>query len=148
MKPKIFYLLINIFFCCVCYAQQAYNVRSPYDPATQKLEAALRFTLDDSAIYPGTQREVLVYVPQQYDGSQPACLLVCMDGILYDATTVMDNLIATGEMPVTIGVFVNPGIVYDQSQEVVRYNRCKEFDSTDDTFFGNRSIATCRGDAD
>ena len=139
MKPKIFYLLINIFFCCVCYAQQAYNVRSPYDPATQKLEAAMRgevlqFTLDNSAIYPGTQREVLVYVPQQYDGSQPACLLVCMDGILYDATTVMDNLIATGEMPVTIGVFVNPGIVYDQSQEVVRYNRCKEFDSTDDTF--------------
>ena len=41
MRPKIFYLLINIFFCCVCYAQQAYNVRSPYDPATQKLEAAL-----------------------------------------------------------------------------------------------------------
>ena len=120
-------------------AQQAYNVRSPYDPATQKVAEELqgeviKFTLSDSQLYPGTQREVLVYVPQQYDGTKPACLLVCMDGILYDATTVMDNLIASGEMPVTIGVFINPGVVYDEDGEVVRYNRCKEFDSTDDTF--------------
>ena len=120
-------------------AQQAYNVRSPYDPATQKVAEemqgeVMKFVLDDSEIYPGTKREVLVYVPRQYDGTRPACLLVCMDGILYDATTVMDNLIASGEMPVTIGVFVNPGVVYDEDGEVVRYNRCKEFDSTDDNF--------------
>jgi hypothetical protein len=37
-------------------------------------------------------------------------------------------------MPVTVGVFVNPGVVYDDNREVVRYNRCKEFDSTDGTF--------------
>ena len=120
-------------------AQQAYNVRAPFDPATVKMEESMRgevikFSLTDSQIYPGTQREILVYVPHQYDGSKPACLLVCMDGILYDATTVMDNLIASGEMPVTIGVFVNPGVVYDEDGEVVRYNRCKEFDSTDDSF--------------
>lgn len=120
-------------------AQQAYNVRSPYDPAIQKVAEemqgeVMKFVLDDSEIYPGTKREVLVYVPRQYDGTRPACLLVCMDGILYDATTVMDNLIASGEMPVTIGVFVNPGVVYDEDGEVVRYNRCKEFDSTDDNF--------------
>ena len=120
-------------------AQQAYNVRAPFDPATVKMEEGMRgevikFSLSDSQIYPGTQREILVYVPYQYDGSKPACLLVCMDGILYDATTVMDNLIASGEMPVTIGVFVNPGVVYDEDGEVVRYNRCKEFDATDDSF--------------
>ena len=120
-------------------AQQAYNVRTPFDPATVKMEESLRgevlkLTLNDSHIYPGTERELLVYVPQQYTGDVPACLLVCMDGILYDATTVMDNLIASGEMPVTIGVFVNPGVVYDEEGEVVRYNRCKEFDSTDDLF--------------
>ena len=120
-------------------AQQAYNVRAPFDPATVKMEESLRgevlkFLLNDSHIYPGTEREILVYVPQQYTGDVPACLLVCMDGILYDATTVMDNLIASGEMPVTIGVFVNPGVVYDEEGEVVRYNRCKEFDSTDDLF--------------
>ena len=120
-------------------AQQAYNVRSPYDPAMQPVAKeqqgeVMKFTIRDSERYPGTEREVLVYVPQQYDGTKPACLLVCMDGILYDATTVMDNLIASGEMPVPIGVFVNPGVVYDEDGVVVRYNRCKEFDSTDDTF--------------
>ena len=123
----------------VLFSQQKYNVRAPYDPATQKVAdemqgEVIKFTLSDSQIYPGTEREILVYVPQQYDGTKPACLLVCMDGILYDATTVMDNLIASGEMPMTVGVFVNPGVVYDEEGEVVRYNRCKEFDSTDDNF--------------
>ena len=31
-------------------------------------------------------------------------------------------------------MFVNPGVVYDEDREVVRYNRCKEFDSTNDHF--------------
>lgn len=120
-------------------AQQAYNVRAPFDPATVKMEESMRgevmkLTLDDSHLYPGTEREILVYVPQQYTGEHPACLLVCMDGILYNATTVMDNLITSGEMPVTIGVFIQPGVVHDEEGEVVRYNRCKEFDSTDDLF--------------
>ena len=136
---KIICLLCLSLLCVGAIAQQAYNVRSPYDPATQKVAEEMRgevikFTMADSQVYPGTEREILVYVPQQYDGITPACLLVCMDGILYDATTVMDNLIASGEMPVTVGVFVNPGVVYDEDREVVRYNRCKEFDSTDEHF--------------
>ena len=136
---QVFSILLVLFIAMSSFAQQAYNVRAPFDPATVKLEEGMRgevikLSLSDSQIYPGTQREILVYVPRQYDGSKPACLLVCMDGILYDATTVMDNLIASGEMPVTIGVFVNPGVVYDEDGEVVRYNRCKEFDSTDDSF--------------
>ena len=139
MKPTIFCLIITIFLSYVCYAQQAYNVRTPYDPATQRLEEnqrgeVLTFTLSDSKIYPGTEREISVYIPQQYDATKAACLLVCMDGILYDATTVMDNLIASGEMPITVGVFVNPGVVYNDKHTIIRYNRCKEFDSTDDTF--------------
>lgn len=136
---KLIFLLGMVLSIGNAIAQQAYNVRSPYDPATVKVDESLRgevqkFTINDSQIYPGSEREILVYVPQQYTGDKPACLLVCMDGILYDATTVMDNLIASGEMPVTIGVFVNPGVVYDEAGEVVRYNRCKEFDSTDDLF--------------
>lgn len=138
MKKIICFLCLSL-LCVGAIAQQAYNVRSPYDPATQKVAEEMRgevikFTMADSQVYPGTEREILVYVPQQYDGTKPACLLVCMDGILYDATTVMDNLIASGEIPVTVGVFVNPGVVYDEAGEVVRYNRCKEFDSTDDHF--------------
>ncbi len=134
-----FSLLVILFCASLVCAQQAYNISAPYDPATIKLPLeqqgeVLSFTMDDSSLYPGTEREILVYVPQQYRDTAPACLLVCMDGILYDATTVLDNLIASGEMPVTIGVFINPGVVYDENNQVVRYNRCKEFDSTDDTW--------------
>ena len=135
---KLFVLAVVVLVANIIFGQQAYNVRTPFDPATVKMDEKnrgeiLQFTLNDSKIYPGTEREILVYVPQQYKSNKPACLLVCMDGILYDATTVMDNLISSGEMPVTIGVFVNPGVVYDEDREVLRYNRCKEFDSTDDT---------------
>ena len=138
MKKKIS-LLGLLLLALSALAQQAYNVRAPYDPATVKMEAkdrgeVLKLSINDSQLYPGTEREIQVYVPRQYKSKQAACLLVCMDGILYDATTVMDNLIASGEMPVTIGVFVNPGVVYDEDREVVRYNRCKEFDATDDRF--------------
>ena len=138
MKKTILFFCLSMLYVCAI-AQQAYNVRAPFDPATVKVEESkrgevLKFTLNDSKIYPGTEREILVYVPHEYKSNKPACLLVCMDGILYDATTVMDNLIASGEMPVTVGVFVNPGVVYDEDREVVRYNRCKEFDSTDDMF--------------
>lgn len=138
MKKKIS-LLGLLLLAISSFAQQAYNVRAPYDPATVKMEEkdrgeVLKLSINDSQLYPGTEREIQVYVPRQYRSKQAACLLVCMDGILYDATTVMDNLIASEEMPVTIGVFVNPGVVYDEDREVVRYNRCKEFDATDDRF--------------
>lgn len=136
---QIFFLLLGCAWALVASAQQVHNTKAPHDPATVKLPEEkrgeiLNFSLSNSEIYPGTKRDVRVYVPRQYDASEPACLLVCMDGILYDATTVMDNLIATGEMPVTVGVFVNPGVVYDEVGQVVRYNRCKEFDSVDENF--------------
>jgi enterochelin esterase-like enzyme len=65
-------------------------------------------------IYPGTERDYWLYVPQQYDPAQPACLMVFQDGKSYlssniRAQTVFDNLIQCGEMPVTIGLFVSPG---------------------------------------
>ena len=89
---KTFLLLTVALFSSIVSAQQAYNVRAPFDPATVKLEEkkrgeVLKFTLNDSKFYPGTEREILVYVPQQYKSKTPACLLVCMDGILYDATS-------------------------------------------------------------
>ena len=71
-----------------------------------------------SQLYPGVEHDYWIYVPKQYDGQKPACLMVYQDGGSYvkddgqfRATVVMDNLIHKGEMPVTIGVFVNPGNV-------------------------------------
>ncbi len=69
-----------------------------------------------SQVFPGTVREYFVYVPAQYDGSKPAAVMVFQDGHNYvnekgefRVPIVFDNLIHQGEMPVTIGIFINPG---------------------------------------
>ncbi len=89
---------------------------------------------DFDDIYPGTVHTYQVYVPEQYDGSKPACLYVGLDGVLCNAPAVMDSLIAAGKMPVTIGVFLQPGVIKDKDGNVLRYNRSNEFDMTDGTF--------------
>ena len=33
-----------------------------------------------SKIFPGTVRDYWVYVPAQYDGSKPACVIIVQDG--------------------------------------------------------------------
>ncbi len=119
--------------------EMRHNAQYPDDPAFVPVADAqkgciLKGVFTDSKIYPETRREWQVYVPVQYDGKTPACLLVGLDGILFNATTVLDNLIASGEMPVTIGVFVQPGVSYDADGHVLRYNRSNEFDRTDGTF--------------
>lgn len=89
-----------------------------------------------ASCYPGTVHTYQVYVPEQYDGSKPACLYVGLDGVLCNAPEVMDSLIAEGKMPVTIGVFLQPGLIKNEKGEVMRYNRSNEFDMTDGTFAG------------
>ena len=95
----------------------------------------IKFHLKSSkTYYPGTERDVEVYVPEAYDGKQPACLYVGLDGILCNAPNVMDSLITAGKMPVTIGVFVQPGVIKDKDGSVVRYNRSNEFDMPTEKF--------------
>jgi enterochelin esterase family protein len=74
------------------------------------------YTLEESNIYPGSTHHYWTYVPAQYDETKPACVMVFLDGADFVHTkgemrvpTVFDNLIHKGEMPVTIGIFVNPG---------------------------------------
>ena len=123
-------------------AQQVHNAKYPKDPAFAPLQKSdmgetITFTMENSKIYAGTSREITVYVPKEYTGKEPACLLVCLDGVLFNAITVMQNLIRSGEMPVTIGLFVQPGVIYARSgaqKRVQRYNRSNEFDRVDGTF--------------
>lgn len=83
----------------------------------------------NSQLYPGTETDYWVYVPAQYSGDQPAAVMVFQDGEAYlspegevRAPTVMDNLIHKGEMPVTIGVFINPSKKeYPWDQRDVQY---------------------------
>ena len=96
----------------------------------------------NSTLYPGTVRDWWVYVPKQYDAAKPTCLMIFHDGWNYANPTgqfrvpvVFDNLIAKKEMPVTLGVFINPGnIPAGVDGAKARSNRSFEYDSLGDTF--------------
>ncbi len=95
----------------------------------------MKFTFDSSKIFPGTWREYWVYVPAEYNPGTPACVYINQDGIQWNAPTVFDNLIYSKEMPVTIGVFINPGIVKAKDTLALnRYNRSFEYDGLGDAY--------------
>ena len=95
-----------------------------------------------SRIYPGTVRDYWVYVPAQYDPATPACVMVFQDGGGYAKADgawrvpiVFDNLIHKKEMPVTIGIFINPGVAPPPSDGALpRFNRSVEYDSVTDRY--------------
>ncbi len=92
-----------------------------------------------SQIFPGTVRNYWVYVPATYHPEKRQCLLVVQDGIGrandWRLQTVMDNLIHKGEMPSTIGLFVDHGIVPAANEEAQpRFNRSFEYDAMGDRY--------------
>ncbi|HZE96483.1 MAG TPA: SMP-30/gluconolactonase/LRE family protein [Planctomycetota bacterium] len=94
-----------------------------------------KYTFDQSKIFPGTTREVTVYVPKQYDPEKPACVYVGQDGGGFNAPAAFDRLIAAKEMPVTIGVFVQHGRVKAPTKDALdRYNRSVEYDGLGDAY--------------
>lgn len=100
-----------------------------------------KYAFNASRIYPGTERDYWIYVPAQYRASRPACLLVVQDGGQHlhggrwAMATVLDNLIHQRAMPVTIGVFINPGQVpARRAGGAPRNNRSFEYDSADDRY--------------
>jgi gluconolactonase len=93
------------------------------------------YVFDKSKIFPGTTREYTVYVPKQYDPKTPACVYVNQDGVQFNAPAVFDELIHKKEMPVTIGVFVKPGVVKAPSDKALdRFNRSYEYDGLGDAY--------------
>ncbi|MBQ9942253.1 MAG: hypothetical protein IJP03_04505, partial [Christensenellaceae bacterium] len=139
------------------------------------------YLMKDSLFYPGVKHKYYTYIPAQYDGSQPADLILFLDAQLYmspaagitcpapgfpkkpgeekligsdiiralpigeditlpadanNVTDLLDNLIADGVIPPTIGVFITPGFpgpgepVYGASKGIV--NRSVEYDTVND----------------
>ena len=91
-----------------------------------------------SKVFSDTVRQYWIYVPAAYDASRPHALMVFQDGHAYlnpegsyRVPVVFDNLIGRGDMPATIGIFVNPG---NQGDELPQdpwksTNRSIEYDS-------------------
>ncbi len=97
-----------------------------------------------SNIFENTTRDWAIYVPAQYKKEQPAALMVFQDGRNYQdvkgrwrVPVVFDNLIARGDMPPTIAIFISPG--HDKSKENPKRpgqasNRSLEYDSLGDRY--------------
>jgi enterochelin esterase family protein len=86
----------------------------------------------ESKIYAGTTRDWWIYVPTQYKPEKPACVMVFQDGQNYKdvVAPVFDNLIHKGDMPVTVGVFITPGVF----KQGGRSNRSFEYDTLSDQY--------------
>jgi enterochelin esterase-like enzyme/sugar lactone lactonase YvrE len=96
----------------------------------------------ESQIFPGTIRDWAIYVPAQYKADEPAALMIFQDGEgmrnvngRWRVPVVFDNLIAKGEMPPTIAVFINPGHEKSKPRQKGRSsNRGFEYDSLGDRY--------------
>ena len=118
MKRYILAIAISLCFAVLPFCAKGYNGE------------VITFKMHDSKIYPGTVRNINIYVPKAYDGKTPACLWVSMSGGSFMLDTI-DELIAAGDIPTIIGVFVSPGQIRDAEDNVVRYNRSNELDRMD-----------------
>jgi enterochelin esterase family protein len=99
----------------------------------------------NSRIIGGTVRRYWIYVPAQYTGEKPACLLVFQDGQravnpngALRVPQVLENLIHKREIPVTIGLFVTPGNLSDHYPDNLGMgnpnNRANEYDALSDAY--------------
>ena len=126
--------------------------RYEYGPDSERHEGVPRgrieeFVWNTSTVFPGTIRRCAVYIPAQYDGSKPAALMVFQDGVrhylpddqAFRVPIVFDNLIHAGDMPVTIGVFIEPGhkrteLPPGREPSTTAENRSFEYDSLGTTY--------------
>ncbi len=138
MKRKLPFLLL---LCFGKISAQTNPETYPVDPASVEQTGVpkgevLTFAFENSKLFPGTSREISVYVPVQYNASKPACVYVNQDGVQWKAPTVLDNLIAKNEIPITIGIFITPGKVLAQNKDVAldRFNRSFEYDGLGDVY--------------
>lgn len=118
----------------VRYAHGPDSVVQPCVPAGETVE----FDWTDSTAYPGTSRKFWVHVPARYTAAEPAALTVFQDGQWYldphgqvRGGVVLDNLVHRHDIPITIGVFVDPGVLNDAED---RKNRNVEYDAFDDRY--------------
>ncbi len=89
-----------------------------------------------SEIFDHTERDWWIYVPAQYKPENPACVMIFQDGGGYIGAvpTCFDNLIAKGDMPVTIGIFINPGTLLPGGTPRGNNQRSFEYDTLSDQY--------------
>jgi sugar lactone lactonase YvrE/predicted esterase len=99
-----------------------------------------RLKLEPGKFYPGTPHNYAIYVPAQYNAAKPAPFMIFLDGSgslnnSVRVPVVFDNLIASGDLPPLIGIFVDPGTLPAASDAAQnRFERVFEYDSLSDRY--------------
>lgn len=109
------------------YAQDPYSIVRPDSPKG----VLTQMPKWKSNIFDRTERDWWMYVPAQYQPEKPVCMMVFQDGQSARGyvPAVLDNLIADGEMPVTVAIFLAPGTFPDRKS-----NRSVEYDTLSDRY--------------
>ena len=102
--------------------------------------AVTKHVLAPGKFYPGTPHNYSLYIPAQYSPAKPAPFMVFLDGSGRlgngeRVPVVLDNLIAKGDLPPIIGIFVDPGVLPVASEVAQnRFERVFEYDSLSDRY--------------
>jgi sugar lactone lactonase YvrE/enterochelin esterase-like enzyme len=135
-------LLASALFACSLIAADDYPLGPDSERHPDVPKGVVTKHTWTSKIFPGTVRDYWVYVPAQYKPGSAACVMIFQDGGGYIAEdgrwrvpVVFDNLINKHEMPATIGIFINPGVLPVLSADQQnRYNRSFEYDALGDRY--------------
>lgn len=146
LAPPVFSLLVLLALAANVSAQSKepdYPLGLDSQPQESVPKGAVtKHSFNTSKVFPGTTRDYWVYVPAQYDAAKPACVMVFQDGEGYQKVdgqfrvpVVFDNLIHKKEMPVTIAVMINPGVIPPAGdKQLPRFNRSFEYDGLGDAY--------------
>ena len=142
MKTIAFLALLLFLVLSQRTTAQDYVLGPDSQPQPNVLKGTITKYSWTSKLYPGTVRDYWLYVPAQYKPDKTACVMIFQDGGRmvdesgsWRTSTVFDNLIAKGEMPVTIGIFIDPGVLPTTSpNQQSRYNRSFEYDALGDRY--------------
>lgn len=133
-------LCIRLLYCCTVLTAGHWSRYQPCPESRIRAQGAPEGTVtsgESTIAFPGCNYDVTrqwwLYVPQQYDKAHAANLMVCFDGAGYaspdghNVPLVLDNLIHTKDLPVTICVFLSPGQTTEYPQQ-----RSLEYDTVSD----------------
>jgi enterochelin esterase-like enzyme len=140
MRPSLLLLLLS-FLSPLRAAEPDFPLTEDSKPKPDVPKGDLikgSYTVKEGSVFPGTERDYTIYLPPPltgsgqaaFDKSKPAPFMVFQDGVIYQAPTVFDNLIAKHEIPPLVGIFVKPGVVPAANVNALpRFNRSYEYDS-------------------
>lgn len=135
-------VVLSFSFSFAAFAADDYKLGPDSMPADGIPHGKVTSSKMVSKIFPGAIHDYWVYVPDQYQADKPASLMVFQDGGgfanakgEFRVPVVFDNLIHKKEMPVTIAVMVNPGVLpAGRTNAHPRYNRSFEYDAVSDQY--------------